>query len=129
MTLGTQMTERSEIRPQPARICRDFSYGGDSATGSGGKRAGQLERVESCALNGKSITSPAAIVAPLRATVVRGALVLVTPARPALSLASFYCFAPFALALTKMVFLVLVDPRDVLHCPTPVLATIHPDLA
>ena len=39
-------------------------YGGDSATGSGGVRAGNCGRVKSCAPNGKWITSLPAIVAP-----------------------------------------------------------------
>jgi hypothetical protein len=39
-------------------------YGGDSATGSGEMRAGNRGGVESCARNGKWITSFAAIVAP-----------------------------------------------------------------
>lgn len=63
-----------------------------------------------------------------RATLVRGALVLVAPARPALSLACSYLFVPFALALAKVFFLVFFNLRDVLRCPTPVLATIHSDL-
>jgi hypothetical protein len=61
-----------------------FSYGGDFATGSGGIRAGTTRLVESCALNGKWITSFAAIVAPQTCDLVRGALVLVAPARPAI---------------------------------------------
>ena len=65
--------------------CLKFSSicGGDSATGSGGTRTGNCSCVGSCAPNGKWITSFAAIVAPYPCDLVRGALVLVTPARPA----------------------------------------------
>jgi hypothetical protein len=40
------MAERSEIWPQWANIRRGFSYGGDSATGSGEGRAGNFGRDE-----------------------------------------------------------------------------------
>lgn len=53
-----------------------FDYGGDSAIGSGETRVADRGRVESCAPNGKWITSFTAIVAPQLCTLVRGALVL-----------------------------------------------------
>jgi hypothetical protein len=67
-------------------------YGGDSATGSGGSRAGNSGCAESCAPNGKWITSLAAIVAPQTCTLVRGALVLLAPARPAIQSLCFFRF-------------------------------------
>jgi hypothetical protein len=60
-----------------------ISVRGVSAPGS---REGRVRNVwpnESCAQNGKWITSFTAIVAPHPCDLVRGALVLVTPARPA----------------------------------------------
>lgn len=60
-----------------------FQGGGDSATGRDARRLGNVGRGESCARNGKWIRSLTAIVAPLRATLVRGAFVLIARARPA----------------------------------------------
>jgi len=75
-------------------------------------RAGNCGRVESCAPNGKWITSFAAIVAPQTCTLVRGALVLITPARPASSLACFGLLAcPSIQSFTSVVFM-LIFPEN-----------------
>jgi hypothetical protein len=86
----------------------ELSYGGDLDIGSGEDRADDSRRVESCAPNGKWITSVAAIVAPHPCDLVRGASVLVTPARPAMSLNLFLLdVGSFAAALAKMFLSVL----------------------
>ncbi len=84
-----------------------------------------MEREASCARNEKWITSLAAIVAPHTCDVVRGALVLVAPARPAMSFAFLYFFVPSTLTFTKMLCFVFPDLHDVLFCPAPVSASIH----
>jgi len=61
----------------------------------------------------------------IRAIVVRGALVLVAPARPAMSFAFLYFFVPSTLTFTKVLCFVFPDLHDVLFCPAPVSASIH----
>ena len=65
------------------RRFKTFQRGGDSAAGSGGGRAGNASRSESCAQNGKKITSFAAIVAPYPCDCGQGRVrCSLAPARP-----------------------------------------------
>jgi hypothetical protein len=90
-------------------------------------RAGNHRRVESCARNGKSITSFAAIVAPQSCTLVRDASVLVAPARPAHSENLSDLLSSSSLALAKVFFLVGLSSCNVLSCPAPMLPAVHSD--
>ncbi len=76
--------------------------------------------------NGYFLLQPS--LPPREVMVVRGALVLVAPARPATSLGHLYFFAPSTLALTKMFCSVRYNLLNVLFRPTPVFAPIHPNL-
>jgi hypothetical protein len=80
---GTRAAWRSNMR-RSERYVQESQRGGDSATGSGGGRAGNAKRSESCAENRKKITSRAAIVASQRGKGGQGVRsVLITPVRPA----------------------------------------------
>jgi hypothetical protein len=80
-------------RPTEMRYSfRKFQSGGDSATGLTGNKVRNNKREESCAQNGKWITSLTAIVASLKVMVVRGALVLKRRRVPLLYLARFFLF-------------------------------------
>jgi len=59
---------------------------------------------------------------------VRGASVLVAPARPATSLCFYRVFAPSTLTSAKVLFLVFLNLDDILGSPPPVLTAVHPEL-
>ncbi len=91
-------------------------------------RAGNMGRAASCAQNGKWITSLAAMLHLIRATLVRDVSVLVAPVRPAMSFAFLYLFVPSTLAFTKVLCFVLPDLLNVLLRPPPVFTAIHANL-
>jgi hypothetical protein len=60
---GTRIALGFTMRPNESCV-QQLPRGGDSTTGSGGGKSGNAVRRESCARNGKKITSFAAMVAP-----------------------------------------------------------------
>ena len=100
--LEIRIAGRLRVLWQGTGIRPVFTYGGGSATGSGGKRAGESGRRESCAQNGKWITSSAAIVAPQPCDCGQGRVGVCASPRPAISLSLFLTL--LASAFTPIMF-------------------------